>query len=169
MLGSNLIRCQNGHMFNKKKHGTVCPYCNIETATPEKKELLKTDIQLEEELFREDTIPVCAWMVCIGGINQGRSYKIIQGKNFLGRGDDMDIQIVGDNEVDNRNHAIIVFDPKKKETVLLPGDSNGLVYLGGNAVYLPTPLKPYSRIEIGKSHFIFIPFCGTHFMWGNDV
>lgn len=54
------------------------------------------------------------------------------------------------------NHAVIVFDPKKKETVLLPGDSNGLVYLNENAVYVPTSLNPYDKIELGKSVFVFI-------------
>ena len=39
----------------------------------------------------------------------------------------MDIQILGDNEISRRNHAVIVFDPKKRETVLLPGDANGIV------------------------------------------
>ena len=35
---SNLIRCQNGHMFSSRRYGTICPYCNIETATREKKD-----------------------------------------------------------------------------------------------------------------------------------
>lgn len=34
---SNLIRCQNGHLFSARRYGTVCPYCNVETATKEKK------------------------------------------------------------------------------------------------------------------------------------
>ena len=46
-----------------------------------------------------------------------------------------DYILLGDNKIDRRNHAIIVFDPKKKETVLLPGSSNGLVYLQGDALY----------------------------------
>ena len=58
-----------------------------------------------------------------------------------------------------------MFDPKKKETVLLPGDSNGLVYLNENAVYVPMTLNPYDKIELGKSVFVFIPFCGNNFMW----
>ena len=166
--GSNLIRCQNGHMFSKKRHGTICPYCNIETATPEKKETRQSEIDLEEALFREDVKPVCGWIVCISGPRQGKDYKVISGKNFVGRADDMDIQILGDNEISRRNHAVIVFDPKKKETVLLPGDSNGLAYLNEeNAVYVPTPLNPYDKIELGKSTFVFIPFCGKNFMWGN--
>lgn len=164
---SNLIRCQNGHMFSRKRYGTVCPYCNLETATPEKKEVQKSEVDVEEALFREDIKPVCGWIVCISGPRQGKDYKIVSGKNFVGRADDMDIQILGDNEISRRNHAVIVFDPKKKETVLLPGDSNGLVYLNENAVYVPTSLNPYDKIELGRSVFVFIPFCGNNFMWGN--
>lgn len=63
----------------------------------------------------------------------------------------------GDNEISRRNHAVIVFDPKKKETVLLPGDANGIVYLNGNAVYAPATLNKYDEIELGKSKFLFVP------------
>lgn len=167
-MESNIIHCQNGHVFSKKRYGTVCPYCNIETATKEKKEIAqKTEIDIEEELFREDVKPVCGWIVCISGPRQGKDYKIVQGKNFVGRSDDMDIQVLGDNEISRRNHAVIVFDPKKKETVLLPGDSNGLVYLNENALYAPATLSAYDKIELGKSVFLFLPFCGNYFMWGN--
>ena len=155
MSESNLIRCQNGHMFSKRRYGTVCPYCNIETATKEKQETGRTEVEIEEDLFR--------------GPRQGKDYQVVQGKNFVGRADDMDIQILGDNEISRRNHAVIVFDPKKRETVLLPGDANGIVYLNGNALYAPTPLNPYDEIELGKSKFLFVPFCGDHFMWGQKT
>lgn len=164
---SNLIRCQNGHMFSKKRHGTICPYCNIETASKEKKEVERSEIDIEEELFRETILPVCGWIICISGTRQGKDYKIVSGKNFVGRADDMDIQILGDNEISRRNHAVLVFDPKKKETVLLPGDANGLVYLNEDAVYTPMTLKAYDKIELGKSVFVFVPFCGKNFMWGD--
>ena len=142
MSNSNLIHCQNGHVFSKKRYGTVCPYCNVETATKEKRETQRSDVEIEEELFRDDVKPVCGWIVCIDGPRQGKDYQIVQGKNFVGRADDMDIQILGDNEISRRNHAVIVFDPKKKETVLLPGDSNGIVYLNGNAVEEPYTAEP---------------------------
>ena len=103
--------------------------------------------------------------MCIEGARQGKDYKVRDGKNFIGRADDMHIQILGDNQIARRNHAIIVFDKKKKETVLLPGDSSGLTYLNNEAVYVPTPLNPYDVIEIGESQFLFVPFCGEHFMW----
>ena len=92
----------------------------------------------------------------------------ITGKNFVGRGDDMDIQILGDNEINRRNHAVIVYDQKKRNTVILPGDSAGLAYLRGEAVYVPAQLNPYDTIEMGKSRFIFVPLCGQNFEW-NDT
>lgn len=60
---------------------------------------------------------------------------------------------------------MLVFDPKNRETVLLPGDSNGLVYHEGKAVYTPVTLNPYDLIEMGESQFVFVPFCGENFMW----
>ena len=169
MSESNLIRCQNGHMFSKRRYGTVCPYCNIETATKEKQETGRTEVEIEEDLFREDVKPVCGWIVCIDGPRQGKDYQVVQGKNFVGGADKMDPQIRGNKEFPRRNHAVIVFDPKKRETVLLPGDANGIVYLNGNALYAPTPLNPYDEIELGKSKFLFVPFCGDHFMWGQKT
>ena len=162
---SNLIRCQNGHMFSSRRYGTICPYCNIETATREKKETGQTEIMVEESLFLNEEHPVCGWIVCIAGPRRGKDYKIAAGKNFVGRADDMDIQILGDNKISRRNHCVLVYDEKQGKTVILPGDSNGIVYLNEAVVYVPTPLKEYDVIEMGESRFVFIPFCGDHFMW----
>lgn len=162
---SNLIRCQNGHLFSKKRYGTVCPYCNVETQTQEKRETGATEVDLEEQLFKDDIKPVCGWLVCISGPRQGKDYKIVNGKNFIGRADDMDIQILGDNRISRRNHCVIVYDEKQGKTVMLPGDSNGIVYLNGEAVYTPTQLQEYDVIEMGESQFLFMPFCGEHFKW----
>ena len=162
---SNLIRCQNGHMFSSRRYGTICPYCNIETATREKQETGKTEIEVEESLFLQEENTVCGWIVCVAGPRRGKDYKIMAGKNFVGRADDMDIQILGDNKISRRNHCVIVYDTKQRKTVMLPGDSNGIVYLNGEAVYVPTDLKEYDVIEMGESQFLLIPFCGEHFSW----
>ena len=120
------------------------------------------------ELLEEEEEPVCGWLVCIQGARVGKDSRIHNGKNFVGRGDDMDIQILGDNEINRRNHAVIVYDQKKRNTVILPGDSAGLAYLRGEAVYVPAQLNPYDTIEMGKSRFIFVPLCGQNFEW-NDT
>ncbi len=128
----------------------------------------KNDEEIEALLLAQEISPVCGWIVCISGPRQGKGYEIKSGKNFVGRADDMDIQILGDNKISRRNHGVIVFDPKKKETVLLPGDSNGLVYHNDAAVYTPTVLNSYDVIEMGDSKFVFVPFCGENFMWEDN-
>ena len=161
----SLIRCPNGHMFSERRYGSICPYCNIETKTKTPVQEQTPQQELEAQLFLEEVDPVCGWLVCIEGAKRGKDYKIKSGKNFIGRADDMDIQILGDNQISRRNHAVIVFDPKKKETVLLPGDANGIAYYNNDAVYVPTVLSAYDVIELGASLFLFIPFCGEHFVW----
>jgi len=120
------------------------------------------------ELLQEEIKPVCGWLVCIEGARVGMDYKVHSGKNFIGRGDDMDIQILGDNEINRKNHAVIVYDAKNGKTMLLPGDSEGLVYLGDEAVYLPTEVHSYDKIEIGRSSFLYVEFCGDNFTWERD-
>ena len=104
-MSGNLIRCQNGHLFSSRRYGTVCPYCNIETATKEKKSVEKSQEEIEDILFLEEENPVCGWIVCVKGPRRGKDYRVMDGKNFVGRADDMDIQILGDNKIARRNHA----------------------------------------------------------------
>ena len=148
-MSGNLIRCQNGHLFSSRRYGTVCPYCNIETATKEKKSVEKSQEEIEDILFLEEEHPVCGWIVCVKGPRRGKDYRVM-------------------DKIARRNHAVIVFDAKKRENMILPGDSNGLVYLNGEAVYLPQPLSAYDVIEMGESTFLFVPFCGEHYMWEDD-
>ena len=163
----SLERCPNGHVYNARRYGKICPYCNMKLAGEDEE---KTPVGFEPpvELLEEEEEPVCGWLVCIQGARVGKDYRIHNGKNFVGRGDDMDIQILGDNEINRRNHAVIVYDQKKRNTVILPGDSAGLAYLRGEAVYVPAQLNPYDTIEMGKSRFIFVPLCGQNFEW-NDT
>lgn len=164
-----LLRCPNGHMFSERRYGTICPYCNIDTKNVEKEnEVVPEESEVEKNLLFQEVEPVCGWLVCIEGTRIGKDYKIKSGKNFIGRAEDMDIQIIGDNAIANRNHAIVVYDPKKKNNVLLPGDSAGIAYLNGEPAYMPVELAAYDVIELGKSKFLFVPFCGEHFEWEDN-
>ncbi|MCL2343187.1 MAG: FHA domain-containing protein [Firmicutes bacterium] len=158
-----LGECANHHKYNKDKYGDTCPICGL--VTKKAKEDGKTPEEIEAMLKIPEGQYVCAWLVCIEGINKGRSYLIHPGKNFLGSGDDMDIQILGDDKVDRYRHAVLAYDEKSLRTVLLPGESKGLAYLEGAAVYAPKHLDAYMRIEVGNSKFLFLPFCGKEFDW----
>lgn len=162
----SLAKCPNGHMFSARRYGKICPYCSMEVK--EKEEVKKpVGFEAPEAVLEEEIEPVCGWLVCVDGARVGMDYAIRNGKNFVGRGDEMDIQILGDNSISRKNHTVIVYDQKKRSTVILPGESAGLAYLNGEAVYVPMDLKAYDEIELGQSRFVFVPFCGEHFEW-ND-
>lgn len=169
-----LNRCKNGHMFSARKYGDTCPYCNtnLERANPLNNKRLMIDDPDKtmpiSGVVEGDVDPVTGWLVCIEGPQYGKDFKIRNGKNFIGRADNMHIQILGDNSISRINHAAIIYDSKNRATYLLPGDSSGLAYHNGEAVYTPVEMNAYSVVEIGKSKFIFIPLCGEHFEWESD-
>jgi len=171
----SLNRCKNGHMFSARKYGDTCPYCNTgmegnsfsNNNTNRRVILDDPDKTVPISGAEENVDPVTGWLVCIEGTQYGKDYKIRAGKNFIGRADNMHIQILGDNTISRINHAAIIYDGKNRTSYLLPGDSSGLAYHNGEAVYTPMELSAFSVVEIGQSKFIFIPLCGEHFEWNN--
>ena len=170
----SLARCVNGHMFSARRHGNVCPYCNVVVEKIPKSSGQQPVLAVDEDdktmpYFGEveGIDPVTGWLVCIEGPQMGRDYRILSEKNFIGRSEDMHIRIIGDNTISKRNHAVIVYDHKKRNFFLLPGDASGLAYLNNEAVYTPTELSAYDVIQLGRSLFLFIPLCGVHFEWEN--
>ena len=162
-----LKRCPEGHMFSPRRYGDICPYCNKSVRLGTDTEDIQGDYNDSTPYIGDLEVlnPVTGWIVCIDGPSKGRDYKIFTEKNFVGRADGMDIQILGDNHIAKRNHAVFVYDPKKRKTMILPGDSQGLVYLNDETVYSPQELSAYDTIELGKSKFLFIPLCGENFEW----
>ena len=77
----------------------------------------------------------------------------------------MDVCISGDNTISRENHAILAYDTREKLYYFAPGSGRGIVRLNGRAVLMMTELKPYDRIEIGKSILMFVPLCGEQFSW----
>lgn len=179
----NMKRCENGHLYNPKKY-EKCPYCDesvLETENKGKSKRSKKPMTLSENLSgegdktvaywdgRDGLDPVVGWIVCIEGSERGKDYKIASEKNFVGRSEEMHIFIQGDNSISRRNHAVISYNPKKRNFVLIPGEGNGIIYTNNEEVYSPKELSPYDVIEMGKSKFLFIPFCGQHFEWEQEA
>ncbi|AWB43675.1 hypothetical protein DCC85_05210 [Paenibacillus sp. CAA11] len=169
----SLTRCPNGHMFSTRKHGNICPYCNT-AMEPSRQDTRRppaaADMDEKTMPYMGETTgiqPVTGWLVCVEGPQMGQDYRIMAEKNFIGRAEEMQIRIIGDNAVSRRNHAVIVYDPKKRNFYLLPGDASGLAYHNNEAVYSPAELNAYDLIQLGKSKFVFVPLCGPHFEWDN--
>ena len=153
-----LGKCANNHTYNMDKHGKICPICILNEQVSNE---TKTAPKVPEGKY------VCAWLVCVAGINKGRSYVIHSGKNFIGGGDDMDIQILGDNIIELYRHAIIAYDTTQNTATLLPGESRGIVYVNRAAVYDPTEIEDFAVIEVGGSSFAYVPFCSSEFAWSS--
>ena len=109
--------------------------------------------------------PVVGWLVCTEGPSRGKSYTIRGGINSIGRSDRMDITITGDRTISQENHARLSYSSKNNRFHLLPGDGRNIVYLNGDEVFSPMPLKAYDLIDFGDTKLLFIPLCGEQFTW----
>ena len=158
-----LGECANKHLYNRDKNGDTCPICGL--VDRKSKENNMTPEEIEAMLKVPEDEYICGWLVCIEGVNKGRSYPIHPGKNFVGSSAEMDIQIQGDDKVDGYRHAILAYDEETHQITLLPGESEGLVYLENVALYTPKILETNARIGLGDSNFMFIPFCGDSYQW----
>ena len=170
-----LDRCKNGHMYDVSRYAT-CPYCKSEGLDMEIKE---DKINLVEEMEDDDKTmaywskdvnidPVVGWLTCIEGAEKGKDFRIVSERNFIGRGDNMDIQLTGDNSISRKNHCSISYNPKKRIFMITPGQANGLIYIDNEALYDTRELKAYNLIEIGESKFIFVNLCGENFDWNKE-
>jgi hypothetical protein len=170
------IQCSRNHMFNPA-FGS-CPHCTAEDQEVAKTkpyyDSLKTSVQPNSTQNATATVglyghldmdPVVGWLVCIGGPDKGRDWRLTVGRNVIGRGD-MAVNIDLDNEVSRSGNAILVFEPRKQSFTLLCGDG-GLCYVNGDPLHVPTALHAYDKIEVGKSTLMFIPFSGPKFDWEN--
>ena len=123
------------------------------------------DKRLLKNLSLEEEFPVCAWLICVEGARQGCSYNIIEEKNYIGKDDTMTIQILGDEEMRDKRHAVIAFDMRGLKGTLLGEECMGFVRLNGKAIYTSMELKDGDILEIGSGKFMYIDYAGNHYGW----
>ena len=109
--------------------------------------------------------PVVGWLVGLNGSAYGQSFLLKQGRNFIGRGSDMDVSLSGDNSVSRNKHAIVVYEPKSKMFIAQPGESRELFYINEEVVLNNYQLKKNDVLLIGETRLMFIPCCDEQFCW----
>lgn len=114
---------------------------------------------------RQVTEPVVGWLVCISGCYFGECFKIFAGKNSIGRSEENRIVIANDNSISRNKHALLVYEPKKRNFYIQPGDSSGLTYLNDDYITESQKMKARDIVELGDSKFMFVPLCGEDFSW----
>lgn len=134
---------------------------NPPPAEPEEEDEGKTVRYYETESGVE---PVVGWLVCVQGEERGQCFNLKDGRNFIGRSPKMDI-VIHDSSVSREKHAIIIFEPRKREFLVQCGESSQLFYLNDNPVYSVEKLKVYDELLLGNTKLVFIPFCSEKFGW----
>lgn len=119
----------------------------------------------EHKEERVSADPVVGWLVCINGKHFGESFNIYVGKNSIGRGESNRIILNRDNSISREKHAFIIYEPKKRNFYLQPGDSSGLTYLNDDYITESKILSIKDTIDLGDSKFTFIPLCDESFSW----
>ena len=109
--------------------------------------------------------PVVGWLVCVEGPSIGRSYILHEGRNFIGRNEQYDINLEGDNTVSRSVHAIVIFEPKQKVFYGQTGEATSLLYRNGEVVLTNVKLNDRDVLEVGDTKLMFVPFCDERFCW----
>lgn len=106
--------------------------------------------------------PVIGWMVCIEGPDKGVDFNLVNAPagNGIGANENMAVVIRGDKDVLDENHGIIRFDENCQKCFIVPGHGKRIIRLNNQVVFGPMYLKPYDRISIGASEYIFMPYGG---------
>ncbi len=185
-------KCENGHYYDASINNN-CPYCASGTAgatmplnfsnqsgktMPIQAENPGATMPMDYSSDAGKTIavikesmgldPVVGWLVCTTGPNKGMDYRIHADNNFIGRNQNMDISIQGDDTISRENHAIISYDTVDGVYYFSPGDGRSIVRYNGKAIFQTTELKSHDRIIVGKTEFIFVPLCVNDFAWMED-
>ena len=110
--------------------------------------------------------PVTGWLVVVSGPGKGRSVTLGAGRNEIGRGATANVKLdFGDREVSRTAHAYITYDDEARLWYIQQGGGRNLVRLAGRPVLEPMPLQARAEIRIGRTHLVFVPFCGEGFDW----
>lgn len=167
----NLIRCPEGHYYNKEKFPS-CPHCanvpafsediaeqsEIETALP-----TPNAVKQIHHAFRK----TAGWLVCIKGTMLGESFPIWEGENHIGRSTTMDIILLYENSVSREDHACIEYHSADQSFTLTTQNEDNIVMINGKTFSKPVRLCDHDTVTLGKCELTFIPFCDKNFNWNH--
>lgn len=156
-----LKKCDQGHFYDGDKF-PACPYCNTDLKT-ETAIVHTSEAPAGEAAAPEG--PVAGWLVVLDGPARGRDLRLGVGRSFLGLdAAGTPVTLSSDAPLGVRQ-AVVVYDPETDAFTLLPGSSQELCYLAGQAVLEPQPLTGGEELKLGAATLRFVPFCDAGFRW----
>ena len=109
--------------------------------------------------------PVVGWLVCVSGKHFGESFRIVSGRNTIGRNSENMIVLARDEAVSRERQCWVIYEPKKREFYVQPGESSRLTYLNGDMIMEMKKMNRKDVLEIGDGRYMLIPLCGEDFSW----
>ena len=160
-------QCDNGHFYDEARFES-CPYCKENTGIG--KTMAAADIGKTVAAFPGNPAaaaatafdsgktvavmkkkigidPAVGFLICIEGPHRGTDFRLVSGRNFIGRAAAMDVSLPDDDTVSRESHALVTYDEQ---------------------VEMVHPLKAYDIIEVGKSRLLFLPLCSQQFQWSEE-
>jgi hypothetical protein len=114
--------------------------------------------------------PVVGWLVVLAGPGRGNARRLGYGQNSLGRDKGERVSLdFGDASISRSKHAFVLYEPRKRQFYLRPGDGANLTYLNGELLTDSRPLQSTDVIEVGATKLRFIPLCGPDFDWEDQA
>lgn len=112
--------------------------------------------------------PTVGWLICTKGKFYGQDFRLKSGRNFIGRGSNMDVCLSGETTVSRDRHATIIHEPRQNIFIAQPGESRELFYVNGEVVLSPVQLKKNDIMQIGEVQLMLIPCCDAAFNWKQE-
>lgn len=177
-------QCDNGHFYDENRFES-CPYCQegagvgkTVAAGTVGKTVAAVSGNAAPDTDRGKTVgiikkkigidPAVGFLVCISGPHRGADYRLVAGRNFIGRAAAMDVALADDDTVSRESHALVTYDVKHNTFSLSPGQGRGITYCNDEQVEMVRPLNAYDVIEVGRSQLVFLPLCGENFQWKEE-
>lgn len=174
-------QCNNRHFYDEARFDS-CPYCQDNgglgrtVASGSGSQTVAQNMGAEPDRSKTVAIiktklgidPAVGFLVCTVGPHRGVDFRLVSGRNFIGRAASMDVALPDDENVSRERHALLTYDSKHNFFSLSPGLGRGITYLNNQQVESVHPLKVYDVIEVGKSQLVFLPLCGDHFQWKEE-
>lgn len=143
---------------DRKPTGRPIPNNNVEDAT-----VIDLPVSVKVD-------PAVGWLVCVSGVDKGRSFRLVKGNNSIGRpgsGNTYAISLTDQSISRKGACGVIVYNEKSNQFFITPGDLTNNInpYLNDEILLSPKLLYARDILEISGDVLIFIPFCCEKFKW----
>ena len=135
-------QCDNGHFYDESRFDG-CPYCQggagvgkTVAAGTVGKTVAAVPGGAAPEADRGKTVgiikkkigidPAVGFLVCVSGPHRGADYKLVAGRNFIGRAAAMDVALADDDTVSRESHALVTYEAKHNSFSLSHGQGRGI-------------------------------------------